>query len=254
MNTSKQQISRRSVLATSGVAAAAAAVVPSPALGAVTKKKVAILGGGMAGLSAAFELIERGYEVTVYERNQLGGKARSIPVAGTAAGGRLPLPGEHGFRFFPGFYKHVPDTMSRIPFADNKHGVKDNLVPAPVPYFPRSGGRNDAQLFGFIPDPRDLKTPEALQRLIRDEWLGGQELSPVEASYFASRVLVYLSSCDARRMGQWEKTSWWDFVGAAKRSKEYQQVAARGLTRALVAAKEEIASTRTIGNMAEAFI
>ena len=179
MNTSKQQISRRSVLATSGVAAAAAAVVPSPALGAVTKKKVAILGGGMAGLSAAFELIERGYEVTVYERNQLGGKARSIPVAGTAAGGRLPLPGEHGFRFFPGFYKHVPDTMSRIPFADNKHGVKDNLVPAPVPYFPRSGGRNDAQLFGFIPDPRDLKTPEALQRLIRDEWLGGQELSPV---------------------------------------------------------------------------
>ena len=25
------------------------------------------------------------------------------------------LPGEHGFRFFPNFYKHVTDTMSRIP-------------------------------------------------------------------------------------------------------------------------------------------
>ena len=47
---------------------------------------------------------------------------------------------------------------------------------------------------------------------------------------------------------------WWDYVGAASRSEEYQKVAARGLTRSLVAAKETVASTRTIGNMAEAFI
>lgn len=249
-------VTRRSVLAGTGaVAATAAAVGPvGPAFGAVTKKRVAILGGGMAGLSAAFELVERGYEVTVYERHQLGGKARSIPIAGTATGGRLPLPGEHGFRFFPGFYKHVPDTMARIPFAANKHGVKDNLVPAPVPYFPRAGGRNDQQMFGFLPDPRDLQTPEALERLVRDEWLGRQGIMPDEAAYFSSRLVVYLSSCDARRMGQWEKTSWWEFVGAESRSAEYQNVAARGMTRALVAAKEEIASTRTIGNMAEAFV
>ncbi|MDO7867605.1 hydroxysqualene dehydroxylase [Nocardioides jiangxiensis] len=254
MNTSKQ-VTRRSVLGGSAaVAAAGVALGPmSPAL-AVERRKVAVLGGGMAGLSAAFELVERGYEVTVYERNALGGKARSIPVAGTAAGGRLPLPGEHGFRFFPGFYKHIPDTMTRIPFAANRNGVKDNLVAAPIPYFPRSGGRNDQQFFGFLPDPRDLMTPAAVERLVVDEWLSREGIMPDEAAYFASRLVVYLSSCDARRMGEWEKTSWWDFVGAATRSKEYQNVAARGLTRALVAAKEEIASTRTIGNMAEAFI
>lgn len=248
-------LSRRTVLAGTGVAAATAAAVGplAPAL-AVTRKRVAVLGGGMAGLSAAFELVERGYEVSVYERHELGGKARSIPVAGTAAGGRLPLPGEHGFRFFPGFYKHIPDTMARIPFGANKHGVKDNLVPAPVPYFPRAGGRNDQNFFGFMPDPRDLETPEALQRLIRDEWLGRQGVMPDEAAYFSSRLVVYLSSCDARRMGQWEKTSWWEFVDAEGRSTEYQTVAARGLTRALVAAKEEVASARTIGNMAEAFV
>jgi uncharacterized protein with NAD-binding domain and iron-sulfur cluster len=248
-------LSRRTVLAGTGVAAATAAAVGplAPAL-AVTRKRVAVLGGGMAGLSAAFELVERGYEVSVYERHELGGKARSIPVAGTAAGGRLPLPGEHGFRFFPGFYKHIPDTMARIPFRANKHGVKDNLVPAPVPYFPRAGGRNDQNFFGFMPDPRDLETPEALQRLIRDEWLGRQGVMPDEAAYFSSRLVVYLSSCDARRMGQWEKTSWWEFVDAEGRSTEYQTVAARGLTRALVAAKEEVASARTIGNMAEAFV
>jgi uncharacterized protein with NAD-binding domain and iron-sulfur cluster len=43
-------------------------------------------------------------------------------------------------------------------------------------------------------------------------------------------------------------------VGAEQRSQEYQAVIARGLTRSLVAAKERIASTRTIGNMGEAFV
>ena len=41
--------------------------------------KVAVLGGGVGGLSAAHELIERGFAVTVYERSSVfGGKARSI--------------------------------------------------------------------------------------------------------------------------------------------------------------------------------
>ncbi len=33
------------------------------------KKKVVIIGGGVAGMSAAHELIERGFEVVVYDRN-----------------------------------------------------------------------------------------------------------------------------------------------------------------------------------------
>ena len=44
--------------------------------------RVVVLGGGVAGMSAAHELIERGFEVMVLERGHLaGGKARSIPVA-----------------------------------------------------------------------------------------------------------------------------------------------------------------------------
>src|SRR5215217_2668625 len=79
-------------------------------------KKVIILGGGVAGLSAAHELIERGFEVEVYERNpDAGGKARSFDVPRSAAAGNQPLPGEHGFRFFPGFYRHLMHTMERIP-------------------------------------------------------------------------------------------------------------------------------------------
>ena len=96
-------------------------------------KRVVILGGGVAGLSAAHELVKRGYEVEVYEaRRDLGGKARSQPLAGTGTNGRRDLPGEHGFRFYPAFYKHLIQTMSEIPLEGAANGgrtVADNLRP-----------------------------------------------------------------------------------------------------------------------------
>ena len=49
--------------------------------------KVIVLGGGVAGMSAAHELIERGFEVVVLERRDIaGGKARSIPVVDDGGG------------------------------------------------------------------------------------------------------------------------------------------------------------------------
>ena len=94
------------------------------------KKKVIVLGGGVAGMSTAHELIERGFEVTVYDkhRNYCGGKARSVNVPSTNKMVKDKyLPGEHGFRFFPGFYRHIIDTMERIPFKNQKNGVVGNL-------------------------------------------------------------------------------------------------------------------------------
>src|SRR4030095_25584 len=93
-------------------------------------KKVIIIGGGVAGKSAAHELMERGVEVEVYERKHHypGGKARSINVPGSNIIHQDKyLPGEHGFRFFPGFYKHLPDTMKRIPYYD-RSGKKLNVT------------------------------------------------------------------------------------------------------------------------------
>jgi len=48
--------------------------------------------------------------------------------AGVGAAGRRGLPGEHGFRFFPGFYLNLGDTMRRIPTGDGT--VYDRLVRA----------------------------------------------------------------------------------------------------------------------------
>ena len=93
-------------------------------------KTVIVLGGGIGGLSAAHELSERGFSVRVFElRDVPGGKARSVVVPSTAprqnvgavnlgslaAPTRRDLPGEHGFRFFPRFYRHIIDTMTRTP-------------------------------------------------------------------------------------------------------------------------------------------
>src|SRR5262245_4214478 len=84
--------------------------------------KVVILGAGVAGLTAAHELAQRGFEVEVYEsRDIVGGKARSFSLPGGC-------PAEHGFRFFPGFYRHLRDTMERIPYHEQRRGVRDNLT------------------------------------------------------------------------------------------------------------------------------
>jgi len=255
----RKPVSRRTVLGAAGAAVAATGLSlgPSgPALAAGPKKTVAVLGGGMAGLAAAHELAERGFQVTVYERKELGGKARSIPVGGTAGPGRRDLPGEHGFRFFPGFYRHVPDSMSRTPFGGNANGVKDNFVSTNLAdtWFYRANGRAEATLFGAIPHPAGAFTPGGLQRILLQEILRMKMVRPLEATFFVTKLIAFFTSSDERRLGQLERVSWWDFVQAERFSKEYQAVLAKGLTKSLVAAKAETASTRTIGNMAEAFI
>ena len=125
---------------------------------------VAVLGGGVAGLSAAHELAERGFAVAVYEaRDLFGGKARSFGVPGSGTGGRADLPAEHGFRFFPGFYKHLPDTMRRIPFPGRPDGVAGNLVTATRALLAQAGGRNE--LIGVDAPDRRARRPHRAEPL-----------------------------------------------------------------------------------------
>jgi NADPH-dependent glutamate synthase beta subunit-like oxidoreductase len=62
-------VSRRRILyGTAAVGAAALLPVPSARAAAGPKRRVAVLGGGMSGLAAAHELVDRGFEGTVFER------------------------------------------------------------------------------------------------------------------------------------------------------------------------------------------
>ncbi|MFF4428786.1 FAD-dependent oxidoreductase [Streptomyces sp. NPDC001513] len=239
-----------------GIATApGAAAAPAGAAAAPDGRRVAVLGGGVAGLTAAHELAERGYAVTVYERRALGGKARSMDVPGSARGGRRPLPAEHGFRFIPGIYHNLPDTMRRIPFPGNANGVWDNLVAPREMMFARAAGRED--LRGPIPwpdhSPAEL-TPDEVRRALTGILQTLVRLPLHETAYFVNRVLVFLTSCDERRSEVWERTPWWDFVRAEQMSSEYQRILAVGITRNIVATKAEEASTRTVGTLGEAFV
>jgi len=200
--------------------------------------RVAVLGGGVAGLTAAHELAERGFAVTVYEaRDRLGGKARSLPVPGSATDGRRDLPAEHGFRFFPGFYKHVPDTMRRI-------GVDGRLVGAERVMLAQADGRNELVTAAHLPE--SLEDFSLVARFLFEAatTLG---VPPQDTAFFLERLLTLLTSCDERRLGQWELQSWWAYVDADHRSKAFQKFLADGLTRTLVAARAREMSARTGG-------
>ncbi|MFI1914651.1 FAD-dependent oxidoreductase [Nocardia sp. NPDC020380] len=253
----RMSVTRRTVLrgavAAGALAGAVAAGAAKPSRASADPgRKVAVLGGGVAGMTAAHELAERGYDVTIYERRALGGKARSIAVPGTGAGGRPDLWGEHGFRFFPGFYHHIPDTMRRIPFAGNANGVWDNLVAAPEARFSRTSG--DDLIIPMGKAGRIWATPDDFRETVSSAISTSTKMGEVDALYFANRLLVFNTSCDARRDDQWDKVSWRDYVGAGHRSNEFRMLLSRTLTTLLVAAKDNLASTKTIGNMGEQFL
>lgn len=68
-------------------------------------RRVVVIGGGLAGMTAATELAARGFEVTLLERaSQLGGKLTGWPLELPAAlGGQVVM--EHGFHgFFRQYY------------------------------------------------------------------------------------------------------------------------------------------------------
>jgi uncharacterized protein with NAD-binding domain and iron-sulfur cluster len=207
-------------------------------------KKVAILGGGIAGLSAAHELVERGFEVDVFERGAIfGGKARSMGVPGSATGGRRLLPGEHGFRFFPSFYRHIKDTMMRIPYGSNPNGVFDNLVATTQVLIARTEAAE-------LTLPAELPDDFAGWSALLGTWFGNDlGIPPDEMNFFVDRMLTIMTSCKQRRIRQYDDISWWDFIDADAKSVGYQDFLGRGITRSLVAMKAEKSSARTIGTI-----
>jgi uncharacterized protein with NAD-binding domain and iron-sulfur cluster len=207
--------------------------------------KVIIIGGGVAGMSAAHELIERGFEVEIFEQQPyyVGGKARSTDVPNSAVGDKKPLPGEHGFRFFPGFYTHITDTMKRIPFPGNKNGVYDNLVATERVVMGREGKNDILSLVNF---PKSLADLKIMASAVHNSNTG---LTIEDVNSFMGKIWQLMTSCYERRLQDYERIAWWEFTGADNHSEAYNEFFVGGITRTLVAAKPRLVSTRTGGDI-----
>lgn len=89
-----------------------------------TRGAVAVIGGGLAGMTAALELVTRGFDVTLYEASQrLGGKAGSdvapdlySPRFELDPAARLPdgVASDHGYHVFPQWYTNMRRLWPRI--------------------------------------------------------------------------------------------------------------------------------------------
>jgi isorenieratene synthase len=108
------------------------------------RRRVVVVGGGLAGLVAATELAARNFEVTLLERApELGGKLGGWSVR--ALGEEFPV--EHGFHGFFSQYYNLSEVLSAA-------GVGDDLVPSsgyPVLFGDRPAERfgNTTRLFPF---------------------------------------------------------------------------------------------------------
>ena len=71
--------------------------------------EVIIFGAGISGLTVAHELNEKGYKVTIYEKNSIpGGMARTFRY-------KNGVPTEHSWRGYAPFYYNTFELMKRIP-------------------------------------------------------------------------------------------------------------------------------------------
>ncbi len=207
------------------------------------KPSVAIFGGGVGGLSAAHELAERGFAVTCtsampHSAARRGACRSPAAVSKDAA----DLPAEHGFRFFPGFYKHVTDTMRRIPFGTNGANCRDNLVQATRILLARQGKLDPIWVARFPETLDDFRT--AFFALFDN-----LDIPHHEIAFFVTRLLALATSCEERFREEYEQITFWDFIGANARSENYRRYLGQGMTRSLVAMRAEESSTRTVGRI-----
>lgn len=87
-----------------------------------TPKRIGVIGGGFAGLTAALRLAQAGHQVTLWEKGRYGGQAATIPFDDT----RIEI-----------FYHHLFQSDTSITALANELGVGDRLMwlPSDVGYF-----------------------------------------------------------------------------------------------------------------------
>jgi 15-cis-phytoene desaturase len=206
-------------------------------------KTVIIAGAGVAGLSAAHELAKYPalFDVHVYEKNDhCGGKCASqdAPVK-NVSGHHL---GEHGFRFFPWFYRHIAETLREIPLS----GVR---------VFDALEESNEA---GIAVGGDVYRVPRGTKSMLQIDFLKIMELtfnklkvSPADLVTLAAHYLKFHLSCHDRRNRVYEYLSWAEFLETSTPGKYAPHFARlmNSVPMMLVAMQASKGSARTLGNV-----
>jgi hypothetical protein len=159
------------------------------------------------------------------------------------------VPGEHGFRFFPTFYRNVRDTMKRTPvaedgeaFVETARTVFDNLVTTKRQAINLNPPRDSYVM------PREPVTSvqEAWDTLVDSLKASGFTLDDIER--FGVKLFKYMTSCPARREKYYEHCSWWDFVDGGSYSPLFQTYL-QSTPQTLVAMNAKECDARTFGNI-----
>ncbi|MBX3204538.1 MAG: NAD(P)-binding protein [Labilithrix sp.] len=171
------------------------------------------------------------------------------------------IAGEHGFRFFPGFYRHLRDTMRRTPIFDaeehrfTERTTHDNLTEVRWQVIDDPTRKHRG---AYLRESFSTVGQMAKQYTRFREDLGYR---PSDTLRFMLRQLRYMTSSSKRRATYYEDLSWWDFLSLrrledagkpdAKRlvyGERFERVM-RHAPAALVAMSPEVSDARTLGNI-----
>jgi len=155
---------------------------------------------------------------------RLSGRVSLDPV-------EVRLPGDHGYRFFPAFYRHLFDTMNRTPILvdgeESGETTFDRLVePSPVtlrlPVERPAEETDEPWPSGRIREvqiPRRHETVEQLRRSLAF-LLGELGLSTTDLEAFVFRLVLFLTSSKQRRES-FEEYSWIEFLDGIRKDQRH---------------------------------
>jgi FAD binding domain len=155
------------------------------------------------------------------------------------------LPGEHGFRFFPAFYRNLFDTMRRTPIFGEKDKVLctafDQLNATPHPAIAAGLGGQPKDVASGI---SSVWQSNQMLKLLRND-LGFQLSDLFGLEYY---MLRFLTSCSARREKEAEPINLLQYIGGHDPSRRFSKAALDFLThapRALAAMSATESDART---------
>ncbi|HZR80791.1 MAG TPA: FAD-dependent oxidoreductase [Candidatus Binatia bacterium] len=165
------------------------------------------------------------------------------------------LPGEHGFRFFPAFYRNLFDTMRRTPiategpqyakgavYAESSRTVLDNVIPTELMGMMTAGQRTP---FGFR-----RQAVKSLEEIFEQGvgMLKAMGFPIADLNRFQLKLFKYMTSSRRRRAAEYENVTWWEFLEADRFSASFRRYLDT-TAEALVAMNARKSDARTYGNV-----